>query len=65
MEMADLRNEVEAQNYLIEKLINESLKEEKVLLKSIDLKETLGYFFSNHFICLVAPVMFIFVLYYW
>ena len=29
MEMADLRNEVEAQNYLIEKLINESLKEEK------------------------------------
>ena len=29
MEIADLRNEVEAQNYLIEKLINESLKEEK------------------------------------
>jgi TolA-binding protein len=29
MEMSDLRNEVEAQNYLIEKLINESLKEEK------------------------------------
>ena len=28
MEMADLRNEVEAKNYLIEKLINESVKEE-------------------------------------
>ena len=38
MEMADLRNEIEAQNYLIEKLINESVKEE--VAESVNLDST-------------------------
>jgi len=43
MEIADLRNEVEAQNYLIEKLINESLKEEKKeLVETEEVSSVLG-----------------------
>jgi TolA-binding protein len=36
MEMADLRNEVEAQNYLIDKLIRESVEEENENSNQID-----------------------------
>ena len=43
MEIADLRNEVEAQNYLIEKLMNESLKEEKKeLVETEEVSSVLG-----------------------